>query len=88
MTYRVEREKLGRRIVVKTDRKEGNGAKGGGRKGNSGKKATIFQIDDRGKETELALCRAGTFTELKRDLYRTGHVPNYVQISKDHETLF
>lgn len=88
MTYRVERAQLGRKIVIKTDRKEGNGAKGGGRKGNTGKKATVYQVDNGGAPIELAECRGSTFTDLKRNLYKTGFVPNYVEIKKSEETLF
>lgn len=88
MTYRALPAQLGRKIIIKTDRKEGNGGKGGGRKGNTGKKAIIFQIDSAGKEKELARCKGSTFTDLKRNLHKTGLVPNYVDIKKGTETLF
>jgi len=88
MTYRKEPEPLGRKIIVKTDRKEGNGGKGGGRKGNTGKKATIVERDSEGKETTLAECKGSTFVDLKRKIRKTGYVPSYVQINSSGETLF
>lgn len=88
MTYRVEPPKLGRKIVIKTDRKEGNGGKGGGRKGNTGKKAIVSAIDEHGVATELIRCKGGTFTELKKNLYNSGFVPRYVDIRKGQETMF
>lgn len=83
-----ERECLGRTIVVKSYRKSGNGAVGGGRKGNSGKKGTIYGTDESGKEVILAQCRAPTFRELSRELFATKLVPSGISIQRKGETRF
>jgi DNA-binding PadR family transcriptional regulator len=82
-----ESEVLGRKVVVKTWRKKGNGAIGGGRKNNSGKMGIIYQVSDQGEE-ELARCKGSTFKDLSRKLFDTGFIPRNVAISSSGETLF
>jgi hypothetical protein len=82
-----EPEKLGRKIVVKPYRKHGNGAKGGGRKGRTGKRGIIYQIELAG-QTELARFEKPTFRALSRELFASGLIPRYVSINKSGETLF
>jgi len=82
-----EQPKLGRKVVVKTHRKHGNGAVGGGRKNSTGKRGIIYGIKG-DKEVELTRCDASTFRELKRKLYETGYIPRNVSISSSGETAF
>jgi hypothetical protein len=78
---------LGRKVIVKTWRKKGNGAVGGGRKNNSGKVGIIYQVSDQG-EKELTRCKGSTFKDLSRKLFDTGFIPRNVSISSSGETLF
>ncbi len=82
-----ERIQLRRVVVVKTQRK-GNGAIGGGRKGNSGKQGVIYRLEDDGTRTELASQDGATFTDLSRKLRATGFIPGHVSINKSGETKF
>lgn len=88
------REVLGRVVVVKTNRKSGNGGKGGGRKDNSGKRGVIYSVAEDGTRTELALLNGATFldgatfTDLSRKLRRTGLIPQHVTLNKSGETKF
>jgi hypothetical protein len=83
-----EREKLGRKVVVKTFRKHGNGAVGGGRRGQSGKKGTIYSIAVDGTLTELAYEEGTSFTDLSQKLFATKFIPLYVAIKRSGETFF
>lgn len=85
-----QRTPIGRVVVVKTHRKEGNGAKGGGRKGNTGKKGIIYDLAPDGSYVEppLAERKGGTFTELKKELRSTRLIPPHVALNKCGETVF
>jgi hypothetical protein len=78
---------LNRVVVVKPWRKHGNGAKGGGRQGTSGKKGTIFQLEN-GTQTELKTETGSTFTDLSRKLRSSGLIPQHVALNKSGETRF
>ena len=82
-----ERVALGRLIVVKTKRKS-NGAVGSGRKNNTGKVGTIYQLDERGNKTELAQRAGTTFRELSKKLHATGFIPRDVAINSRGKTEF
>ena len=82
-----EKEKLNRLVVIGTQRKS-NGAIGGGRKGNSGKKGVIFQIEKTGARTELAHASESTFKALGRALRKTGLIPHHVALNSYGETAF
>lgn len=79
---------LGRRVVVKSYRKFGNGAIGGGRKGQTGKMGIIYQIDELGNKLELARHEQPTFTALSQKLFDTKYIPRYVAIKKNGVTDF
>ena len=83
-----ERHVFSRLVVVKPYRKCGNGAKGGGRKGNSGKRGTIYSLAEGGARTELASADGTTFTDLSRKLRATGFIPEHVSLNKSGETHF
>jgi hypothetical protein len=83
-----DRELLGRKVVVKTWRKKGNGAIGSDRKNSSGKMGIIYQVDDQGKKSELARCTGTTFKDLSRKLFSTGFIPRCISISSSGETIF
>ena len=53
-----KREQLGYVIEVKSYRKHGNGAKGGGRQGSSGKKCSLFKLGP-GNQEELVATAEG-----------------------------
>jgi hypothetical protein len=83
-------EVLGYVIVVKPYRKHGNGAKGGGRQGSSGKRCSLFKVDDKTQTRELVVETAGgTAAEAVRRLREsTRIIPTYVAISGHGETYF
>ncbi len=83
-----ERQVYSRVVFVKPYRKNGNGAKGGGRKGNSGKLGTIYSIAVDGARTELAKADGTTFTDLSRNLRGTGFIPQHVALNSRGETRF
>ncbi len=85
-----ERTSLRRVVIIKPYRKSGNGAKGGGRKGNSGKRGVIYDLAADGTHIEPALASATgtTMTTLSRILRKTGFIPEYVSINKSGETYF
>jgi hypothetical protein len=83
-----EREKLGRKVVVTTYRKHGNGAVGGGRRGQSGKRGIIYSVAADGTETELAQREGPTFKKLSKKLFATKFIPPYVAINRSGETIF
>ena len=82
-----DKEALGRVVVIGTQRK-GNGAVGGGRKGKSGKKGVIYQLDNKGQRTELGRASGSTMKDLSRNLRATGHIPQYVTLNNYGETSF
>ncbi len=83
------REVLGYVVVVKP-RRNGNGAKGGGRKNNSGKQCSLFKINDKTQKRELVVeTSGGSATEALRRLRKsTSVIPTYVSISGHGETYF
>lgn len=81
-------QKLHRVIVVKPYRKHGNGAIGGGRKGQTGKRGIIYQCDERGNRQELARYEQPTFRALSQKLFATGHVPRHIAIKQKGDTYF
>ncbi len=83
-----ERTPLNRVVVIKPWRKHGNGAKGGGRKGNSGKRGVIYSVATDDTRTELASLEGTTFTDLSRQLRATGLIPQHVALNKSGETHF
>lgn len=83
-----QRPILNRIVIIKPWRKHGNGAKGGGRQGTSGKKGTIFQIEHDGSQSELGCETGSSFTDLSRKLRRSGFIPQYVALNKSGETRF
>ncbi len=82
-----DKEKLDRVVRITTVRKS-NGAVGSTRKGNSGKKGIIYQVDAMGVRTELAKANEGTFKALSKELRKTGYIPNYVTLNSNGETSF
>lgn len=83
-----EEDRLGRKVVIRTHRKYGNGAKGGGRKGETGKRGTIYQIGPDGKQTVLARNKGTTFKDLAKKLFKTGFIPRHVAINPSGATFF
>ncbi|HBH71597.1 MAG: hypothetical protein UU88_C0004G0035 [Parcubacteria group bacterium GW2011_GWC1_42_11] len=81
MVYRTEVKKMGLTIKITTDRKHGNGAKGGGRKNTSGKKAVVSK-----EGIEDTTVRNSTTTGLLRDLRNQFKIPHSVQINREGET--
>lgn len=79
---------LGRKVIIKTHRKFGNGAKGGGRKGQTGKRGIIYKICEDGTEAELACIDESTFKTLSKKLFATGLIPRHVAINSSGETLY
>lgn len=88
------RTTLNRVVVIKSWRKHGNGAKGGGRQGSSGKKGQIFQVEDDGTRTVLQLGKdvdvltGATLADLSRKLRSTGLIPQHVTLNSSGETHF
>ncbi len=85
-----ERTSLRRVVIIKPYRKSGNGAIGGGRKGNSGKRGVIYALAADGTHIEPALASATgpTMTSLSRILRKTGFIPEHVSINSSGETYF
>ena len=85
-----ERTSLRRVVIIKPYRKSGNGAKGGGRKGNSGKRGVIYDLGADGTHIEPALLSATgtTMASLSRVLRKSGFIPEYVALNKSGETHF
>lgn len=82
-----EKEPLGRIVKISAQRKS-NGAIGGGRKGTSGKKGTIYQVHEDGARKELASISESTFKSLSRALRKTGLIPQHVTLNSHGETSF
>lgn len=83
-----EAAKIGRKVVVKPYRKHGNGAKGGGRKGKTGKRGIIYELGPDGQYAELTRFEEPTFKALSRQLFGSGLIPRCVSINSSGETLF
>ncbi|OGZ17006.1 MAG: hypothetical protein A2494_00765 [Candidatus Lloydbacteria bacterium RIFOXYC12_FULL_46_25] len=83
-----ERKQLGRKVVIKTHRKHGNGAKGGGRKGQTGKRGIIYHIAGDGTQTELLREEGPTFKDLSKKLFKSGFIPRDVAINPSGTTFF
>jgi hypothetical protein len=82
-------EMKGRVIVVKPYRKAGNGAKGGGRTGVSGKRGFVYVINPENKErTLVAQAEGATFSDMCRHLRSATQIPMHVTIQKKGETYF
>ncbi|GEM_PF-2651416 len=79
---------LGRKVIIKTHRKFGNGAKGGGRKGQTGKRGIIYKICGDGTQAELVCIDESTFKTLSKKLFATGFIPRNVTINPNGETFF
>ena len=82
-----EREKIGRKIVVKTQRKS-HGGKGKERGGKTGKIATVSMVFPSGEETEPEVYKAPTFRALQRMLRRLGLIPTHVSLKSKGTTIF
>ncbi len=89
-----ERTAHNRVVVIKSWRKHGNGAKGGGRQGSTGKKGQIFQVATDGTRTALKLSKdadtltGATFADLSRKLRGTGLIPRHVALNSRGDTHF
>lgn len=84
-----KRTNLGYVVVVKPWRKHGNGAKGGGRLGSTGKKCSLYRIDSAGKRELVASIEGATAKTVLRELRQTERlVPPYVTIKPNGETFF
>lgn len=81
MAYKTEVKKIGLTIKISTDRKHGNGAKGGGRKNTSGKKAVVSR-----EGSEDTTVRGSTTTGLLREVRDQFKIPHTVQINRKGET--
>ena len=84
------REAQNRVVIIKPYRKNGNGAMGGGRKGNSGKRGVIYDLAADGTHIEPALLSATgtTMASLSRVLRKSGFIPEYVALNKSGKTYF
>lgn len=83
-----EKEQLGRKVVVKAYRKHGNGAIGSDRKGQSGKRGIIYELNGENGEKELIRFERPTFKALSKMLFGTGLIPRHVSIKSSGETVF
>ncbi len=84
-----ERSVLGYVVVVKPYRKHGNGAKGGGRLGSTGKKSSLYKINSAGVRELVASTEGATAKAVLKDLRSTTRIiPQYVAISHNGETFF
>jgi hypothetical protein len=80
---------LGYVLVVKPYRKHGNGAKGGGRKGSSGKRCTLYKLDASGKRKFVADTEGPNAKTALRELKSlTAVIPSHVAINNNGETTF
>lgn len=84
-----KREVLGLVVRVESFRKNGNGAKGGGRKGNSGKRAKLFKLDEKGGRELVAVAEEATAYAATKELRaKTNLIPPHVAINSHGETHF
>lgn len=81
MVYTYERPPLGIVITITTHRKCGNGAKGGGRKGSSGKKAVVLA-----NGSDPITITEATISELLKEVRKRFSIPPHVRINKEGET--
>jgi hypothetical protein len=83
-----DRVLLGFVVEMKPWRKHGNGAKGGGRLGGTGKKCSLFKIDKAGNRELVAKIEGSTAKEVLRQL-RASHkfIPTNVTINQNGETF-
>lgn len=81
MTYEREREKMGITIEMKSDRKNGNGAKGSGRKGSTGWKAIVHK---QGCKKEVL--KGPTATELLQIVRAHFNIPPHITINRKGQT--
>lgn len=81
MVYRIEKARMGITIKISTHRKHGNGAKGGGRKNSSGKKAVVLQS---GQDPVTVV--ASTATSLIREVRERFRISSDVKINREGET--
>ena len=80
------RKILGYVVVVKPYRKHGNGAKGGGRKGSTGKRCALYKLGAQEPDVEAEGPNA---VEAIRNLKKLTQVnPTYVAINHNGETHF
>jgi hypothetical protein len=77
MTHARDIAQLGLTIEIKTHRKEGNGAKGGGRKGNTGKKGIITKQGE-----EPITVTGNTARELLGKIRKQFKIPPHVSINQ------
>ena len=81
MTFKRERPALGITIKISTDRKRGNGAVGGGRKGSSGKKAVVTVLGH-----DSVTVTGATVRELLKQVRSQFSIPPEVRINEKGET--
>lgn len=91
-------EIFNRVVVIKPWRKHGNGAKGGGRQGSTGKKGQIFQVASDGTRTPVVLSTVdgedvfvltgSTGKDVSRKIRNTGLIPQHVAINEHGETSY
>lgn len=83
-----DRQILGYVVVVKPYRK-GNGAVGGGRKGNTGKRCFLYKLEESGGRNLVSSVDGATAKEATRELRRQNRViPQHVSINDRGETFF
>lgn len=83
------REMLGYVVVMKPWRKHGNGAKGGGRQASTGKKCTLYKLDDRGNRELVASVEGSTAKAVAKELrVANKFIPPHVSINQSGETFF
>jgi len=84
-----ERIVLGYVVVVKPYRKHGNGAKGGGRLGSTGKKCSLYKIGEAGSRELVASTEGPTAKAVVKELRSTTKIiPQYVAVNHNGETFF
>ncbi len=81
MVYKTASVTLGLTIIISSHRKHGNGAKGGGRKNSSGKKAVVFQ-----KDKDPITLTGSTTSELMKSLRAQFRIPSSIVINPKGET--
>jgi len=84
-----EHKVLGYVVEMRTWRKHGNGAKGGGRQGSSGKKAALYKTDAAGKRELVDSAEGSSAKDAQKNLRKkTGLIPQHVSINSHGETRF
>lgn len=82
MVFKAEKPILNRYVQIKHWRKNGNGAKGGGRSGSGGFQGIVVQINEDGTETTMGSAQEGSFTSAARKLRILGNIPLHVKFDK------